>query len=76
LDHIVGPKIAIITKVSTQATYWGASGAIFGGFTDAQIIGYGGLIIGLIGLIVNCIFRYKSYKLLKDSDKKDKLTKL
>lgn len=46
-----------ITSVASKATYAGAGGAVFFGMTANEFAAIGGLIIGLIGLIVNVVFR-------------------
>lgn len=42
-----------ITKATAAATYGGASSAVLFGLTANEIAAYGGLAIGLIGLLLN-----------------------
>jgi hypothetical protein len=54
-----------VEKASHAATYGGSGVAVYFGFTSGewQVIGViGGLVIGLIGLVVNSYFQWKRSK--------------
>jgi hypothetical protein len=59
----------IAEKVSAAATYGGSGAAVYFGFTagEWQVIGViGGLVVAVIGLVVNAIYRHAHYKLARD----------
>lgn len=51
-----------ITSVASKATYVGAGGAVFFGMTANEFAAIGGLLIGLVGLIVNIVFRVLAHQ--------------
>ena len=59
-----------ITSIAGKATYAGAGSAIFFGMTANEFAAIGGLCIGLIGLIVNVVFKYLAHKELKEHHKR------
>jgi ABC-type proline/glycine betaine transport system permease subunit len=59
-----------ITSVAGKVTYAGAGGAIFFGMTANEFAAIGGLCIGLIGLIVNVVFKFLAHKELKEHHKR------
>jgi hypothetical protein len=59
-----------ITSIAGKATYAGAGSAIFFGMTANEFAAIGGLCIGLVGLIVNVVFKYLAHKELKEHHKR------
>jgi len=59
-----------ITSIAGKATYAGAGSAIFFGMTANEFAAIGGLCIGLVGLIVNVVFKYFAHKELKEHHKR------
>lgn len=59
---------------ASTTTYGGGISAFIFGLNSQEVGVVGGLIIGILGLIVNVYFKYKAYKLelkkagFKDSD--------
>jgi hypothetical protein len=51
-----------ITAVATKSTYLGSCVAVLAGFTSAEIVQWAGLGLGVIGLIVNWVYKHKEYK--------------
>lgn len=54
-----------IIKVANAATYGGSSSAVFFGLTANEFAAIGGLIVAIIGLVVNILYKHKHYKLAK-----------
>jgi uncharacterized membrane protein len=44
---------ALVTKVATAAQYGGSGSALVFGLTSNEIAAYGGLLIGVLGFLVN-----------------------
>lgn len=60
---------AVVSGVATKIMLGGAGSTIIFGLTANEVAALGGLAVAVIGLIVNCIFQYKRYKLLKKEEK-------
>jgi len=56
---------AIVSKIASNVTLAASGGTIWFGLTANELAALGGLVIALLGLIVNTYFRYKTYKLAK-----------
>jgi hypothetical protein len=54
-----------IAAAATKVTYGGASGAVFFGLTANELAAIGGLILALIGLIVQIVFKVLGYLEMK-----------
>ena len=50
-------------KASYFATNGGAAAALYFGLTSADIAAFGGLLIGIIGLLVNVYYKHKEFRL-------------
>lgn len=53
----------IATSVADKATHGGALTGIFGWLADNNVIGWAGVFVGLLGLLVNWYYKHKHYKL-------------
>lgn len=49
-------------KYSQVATHAGAYSAVYGGLSANEIAAYGGLVIGVVGLIINWYYKAKEDK--------------
>ena len=56
-------------KAATAATYTGAGTAVFFGLTANEFAAVGGLVIALIGLLVNIWFKHQHLQIAKQSGK-------
>jgi hypothetical protein len=54
-----------VTKAATTAQYGGSATAVYFGLTANEIAAFGGLIIAVIGLIVNIWYKHQHLKLAK-----------
>ena len=54
-----------ITKAATTAQYGGSGAAVYFGLTANEIAAFGGLIIAIIGLIVNIWYKHQHLKLAR-----------
>ena len=59
-----------IAAVSGKISYGGAGGAVFFGLTANEFAALGGLCIGVIGLIINLVFKFLAHKELKEHHKR------
>lgn len=50
-------------KASYFAANGGAASALYFGLTSADIAAFGGLLIGIIGLLVNVYYKHKEFRL-------------
>jgi hypothetical protein len=48
-----------VTKAATAATYAGSGGAVYFGMTANEIAAFGGLVIAVVGLIVNVWYKHQ-----------------
>lgn len=48
--------MSVATKVTT---YGGSAGAVFFGLTANEMAAFGGLVIGLLGLLVTAFFKFR-----------------
>lgn len=55
----------ITTKAATAATYGGSAGAVFFGLTANEFAAFAGVVIAVIGLLVNIWFKWQHLKLAK-----------
>lgn len=53
----------IAERIASGTQYGGAGGAVIFGLSANEFAAISGVVIGLIGLIVNIYFKYKTYKL-------------
>ena len=60
-----------ITKAATTAQYGGSASAIYFGLTANEIAAFGGLIIAIVGLIVNIWYKHQHLKIAKEKAKAD-----
>lgn len=51
-----------IAAASAKISYGGAGGAVFFGLTANEFAALGGLAIGVIGLIINIIFKWLAHR--------------
>ncbi len=63
---------ALISKLATSAMLAASGGTIWFGLTANEVAALGGLCVAIVGLIVNCIFQYKRYRILKDNKLQEK----
>ncbi len=54
-----------VTKAATTAQYGGSATAVYFGLTANEIAAFGGLIIAVIGLIVNIWYKHQHLKIAK-----------
>lgn len=54
-----------ITKAATTAQYGGSGAAVYFGLTANEIAAFGGLIIAIIGLLVNIWYKHQHLQLAK-----------
>ena len=54
-----------ITKAATTAQYGGSASAVYFGLTANEIAAFGGLIIAIVGLIVNIWYKHQHLRLAK-----------
>lgn len=59
-----------IAAASAKISYGGAGGAVFFGLTANEFAAIGGLCIGVIGLIINIIFKWLAHKELVEHHKR------
>lgn len=59
-----------IAATAGKLSYVGSGGAVFFGMTANEFAAIGGLCIGIIGLIVNVIFKYLNHLELKKRNSK------
>ena len=60
-----------ITKAATTAQYGGSATAVYFGLTANEIAAFGGLIIAVIGLIVNIWYKHQHLKIAKGKAEDD-----
>lgn len=56
-------------KAATYATYTGAGSAVFFGLTANEFAAIGGVVIALIGLLVNIWFKHQHLQIAKKQSK-------
>lgn len=59
-----------IAAASAKISYGGAGGAVFFGLTANEFAALGGLCIGVVGLIINVIFKWLAHRELVKHHKK------
>jgi hypothetical protein len=60
-----------VVKAATAAQYGGSASAVYFGLTANEIAAFGGLIIAIIGLIVNIWYKHQHLKLAKRKEEDD-----
>jgi hypothetical protein len=60
-----------VVKVATAAQYGGSASAVYFGLTANEIAAFGGLIIAVIGLIVNIWYKHQHLKIAKQKAEDD-----
>jgi len=60
---------AVVTKAATAATYGGSGAAVLFGLTANEFAAISGVVIALIGLLVNIYFKHQHLKLARESAK-------
>jgi hypothetical protein len=60
-----------VVKAATAAQYGGSASAVYFGLTANEIAAFGGLIIAVIGLIVNIWYKHQHLKLAKRKEEDD-----
>ena len=60
-----------ITKAATTAQYGGSASAVYFGLTANEIAAFGGLIIAIIGLVVNIWYKHQHLKIAKQKADED-----
>lgn len=60
-----------VTKAATTAQYGGSGAAVYFGLTANEIAAFGGLIIAIIGLIVNVWYKHQHLKIAKEKAKSE-----
>jgi hypothetical protein len=64
--------IAEAAHKAASVAQWGGGGtALFFGLTANEFAALGGLVIGLIGLVVNIAFKFAHYQLAREQHKPD-----
>lgn len=66
---------ALTTKAATAATYGGSSAAIIFGLTANEFAAISGVVIALVGLLVNIYFKQQHLKIARASAKADESEK-
>lgn len=61
-----------VTKAATTAQYGGSGAAVYFGLTANEIAAFGGLIIALIGLLVNIWYKHQHLKIAKEKANPEK----
>jgi hypothetical protein len=56
---------AVITKTANAAQYGGSGAAVYFGLSANEIAAFGGLLIAVIGLLINIWFKHQHLKLAK-----------
>lgn len=59
----------IAEKIASGTQYGGAGGAVIFGLSANEFAAIAGVFIGLIGLVVNIYFKYKTYKLAENAQR-------
>lgn len=59
-----------ISSVSSKVTYAGGGSAFLFGMTANEVAAIGGLILAVIGLAVNVVFKWLAHKELQNHHKK------
>ena len=62
---------AVSTKIASAATYGGSSAAIIFGLTANEFAAISGVVIAVIGLLVNIYFKHQHLKIARASAKTD-----
>lgn len=57
---------AMAVKAAQTATYGGGGAAVYFGLTANEIAAFGGVAIGLIGLVTNFAFKWLHYRLARE----------
>ena len=66
---------AISTKIASAATYGGSSAAVIFGLTANEFAAISGVVIAIIGLLVNIYFKHQHLKIARASAKADESEK-
>jgi hypothetical protein len=61
MDH--STTATFVVKAAQAATYGGGGAAVYFGLTANEIAAFGGLAIGLLGLLTNFIYKHLHYRL-------------
>ena len=56
----------VVVKAAQTATYGGGGAAVYFGLTANEIAAFGGVAIGLVGLVTNLVFKLLHYRLARD----------
>lgn len=59
-----------IATASAKISYGGAGGAVFFGLTANEFAALGGLCIGVVGLIINIIFKWLAHREMLEHHKR------
>ena len=62
---------AVSTKIASAATYGGSSAAVIFGLTANEFAAISGVVIAVIGLLVNIYFKHQHLKIARASAKAD-----
>ena len=66
---------AVSTKIASAATYGGSSAAVIFGLTANEFAAISGVVIAVIGLLVNIYFKHQHLKIALASAKADESEK-
>jgi len=66
---------AVSTKIASAATYGGSSAAVIFGLTANEFAAISGVVIAVIGLLVNIYFKHQHLKIARASAKADESEK-
>ena len=66
---------AVSTKIASAATYGGSSAAVIFGLTANEFAAISGVVIAIIGLLVNIYFKHQHLKIARASAKADESEK-
>lgn len=58
-------------KTTNLATYGGSSVAIFGGLNANELAAVGGLLIGIVGLLINIYFKWRHLQIAERANRAD-----
>lgn len=61
---------AVIMKTANAATYGGSASAFFFGLTAHEFAAFGGLVIAVIGLLINIWFKAQHLKIAREKARK------
>lgn len=61
----------VVTKVANTATYGGSGSAVFFGLTANEFAAVGGIVVAVIGLLINWWYKHQHLQLAREKQKAD-----